>query len=277
MSTQLKIDVSDIDTKAGRKIDKMIHESWRQPLKHHIHSAYLQGVAEYIAERRRTSVVEGGETKIQVYPETSKMFRALSMDLSDVKVLILGADPYHSPGQADGLAFSCGKTLSPSLLHVFKAIWTDVRHSNPDELECYLKYWKRGTIPQSNPDKLTVREVMPMKLDRWYDQGVMLLNRFLSVEQSIPNSHAHIGWHQFTGAIVEVVAQQSKGCVFMLWGQAAKSVTTRIKNSRRHEVLTCEHPVAASYRNDNWNSQDCFNKANLWLNKKYGEKAEIVW
>jgi uracil-DNA glycosylase len=155
-----------------------------------------------------------------VFPPSTHLFRALSACRpEDVKVVILGQDPYHTPGVADGLAFSTlpENNVPPSLQNIFKEIAAEY-----------------GTLPSRKPD-----------LSRWAAQGVLLLNASLTVRSGEANSHAGYGWHEFTDAIIRTLAKQEEHIVFMLWGAFAQKKETLIDASR-HLILKAPHPSPLS-------------------------------
>lgn len=157
----------------------------------------------------------------QIYPPSDQVFQAFKLTaLADLKVVILGQDPYHGPGQAHGLCFSvpAGVKHPPSLRNIFKAI----QHDYPD-----------FQIPESG------------NLEHWAQQGVLLLNTVLTVEQGKAHSHASWGWETFTDKVVEQINQHCEGIVFLLWGAHAQKKGALI-NRKRHHVLETVHPSPLS-------------------------------
>lgn len=187
-------------------------------------------------------------------------FRALALTpLSQVKVVILGQDPYHGPGQAQGLAFSVptGLKLPPSLRNIFKEIRRD---------------------PALDPAPLTRPE--DGSLVPWATQGVLLLNTCLTVEAGRPASHALRGWEALTRAVVQTVAAQSEAVVFMLWGAHAQSMATLIETvdgPSNHLVLTANHPSPLSALRPPIPFLGCahFSRANRFLEQK--KRMPIDW
>jgi uracil-DNA glycosylase len=152
----------------------------------------------------------------KVYPAPGRMFRAFDeVAPENVRVVILGQDPYHTPGVADGLAFSSfdGNEIPPSLSNMLKEI--------KEEFGC--------DAPRS-PD-----------LSRWARQGVLLLNASLTVEAGKANSHVDFGWHEFTDAVIRILSEREEGIVFMLWGNFARSKRSLIDGSK-HLILESAHP-----------------------------------
>lgn len=189
--------------------------------------------------KRMWSWLRSARTKVNIYPIEPEVFRAFELTpLSQVKVVILGQDPYHD-GNADGLAFSCKKFATPSIMKIIDKI----------------------------PGASTPKRGKPYPLDGWAKQGVLLLNTSLTVEEGFAGSHKDAGWLLFTGEILKTLLAYNSPKVFLIWGTSAVdlfSEATRIgahdPNSNR--ALYCEHPVAASYRDREWNNSNCFRSAN---------------
>src|SRR3990167_11079165 len=155
-----------------------------------------------------------------IYPEKSPVFNAIqSTPFSDVKVVIIGQDPYHNPGQAHGLSFSVPKGVKPppSLINIFKALKSD----------CGIETPTHGC------------------LESWAQQGVLLLNAVLTVEENKPHSHANIGWQHFTDQIIQVLNQHPKTIVYLLWGSHAQKKAALI-DTKKHVILTAPHPSPLS-------------------------------
>lgn len=183
-----------------------------------------------------------------VFPHPKHIFRALELVPPEaVRVVILGQDPYHTPGVADGLAFSTlsKNRIPPSLQNIFKEIEREY------ELPC-----------NKNPD-----------LTRWAEQGVLLLNASLSVRSGEANSHAEHGWHAFTDAIIQHISNSQTHVVFMLWGAFAGKKASLI-NGEKHLILTSAHPSPLSAHNGFFDNGH-FKKANAYLAKN--GKKEIEW
>lgn len=183
-----------------------------------------------------------------VYPDMFDIFNAFKLTpYNEVKIVILGQDPYHGAGQAHGLAFSVkeGIEIPPSLLNIFKEI--------RDDLGCSVA--KNGC------------------LERWSKQGVLLLNTTLTVRAGMPNSHAGKGWQIFTDRVVEKLNRRHEPIIFMLWGKNAKSKIPLITNNW-HYILTAPHPSPLSASSGFFGCRH-FSKANEIL-RELG-KAEIEW
>lgn len=187
------------------------------------------------------------ETK-KVHPDPSRIFRAFELCApEDIKVVILGQDPYHTPGVADGLAFSSfpGNPIPPSLENVYKEIDREF-----------------GVICPRTPD-----------LTSWAMQGVLLLNTSLTVGSGKANSHAQLGWSEFTDAVVRTVSDNSVNVVFMLWGNNARAKRTLIDVSK-HLILESAHPSPLS-AHKGFLGNGHFHKANEYL-RTHG-RGEIRW
>lgn len=186
--------------------------------------------------------------KYKVYPAPEKVFNALNLlKFDDVKVVIIGQDPYHQPGQAHGLSFSVQnvKKLPPSLINIYKEI----------------------------EDETGKKSITNGDLTEWEKQGVLLLNSVLTVRESQPNSHKNLGWEKITSRIVELLNQREKPVVFMLWGANAINIGKNINRSR-HLVLTCAHPSPLSAYNGFFGCGH-FVKTNDFL--KENNLQPIIW
>lgn len=188
-----------------------IDESWRERLQSEFDAPYFAQLADFVRHENATT---------RVYPPGSQMFAAFdACPFDKVKVVILGQDPYHEPGQAHGLCFSVndGVPFPPSLQNIFKEIHDDI-----------------GTpVPMSGD------------LTRWANQGVLLLNATLTVRAHQAGSHQNKGWEQFTDAVIHRLAQERENLVFILWGSYAQRKGEFIDRSR-HLVLQSPHPSPLS-------------------------------
>lgn len=220
-------------------INVKIEESWKTALMQEFEQAYFQTLIQFIEK-------EKGSGKI-VYPPEPLVFNAFnSLPITEVKVVILGQDPYIKPQQAMGLSFSVPKSVRtpPSLKNVYKELQEDV-----------------GFIIPAHGD-----------LTEWVQQGVLLLNAALTVEAGKSGSHLKKGWGQFTDAVISTISKQMEGVVFMLWGNFAKNKRTLIDESK-HLVLTAAHPSPLARGAFFGNKH--FSKANQYL-KEEG-KESIDW
>lgn len=189
-------------------MDVKIEQSWKEALGSEFGKPYFVSLVNFLHQEKRE-----GKT---VYPPGGSIFRAFELTpVSKVKVVILGQDPYHGPGQAMGLSFSVPENIPapPSLRNIFQEIETDL-----------------GIRMSGCPD-----------LTRWAQQGVLLLNSVLTVRAGSPASHSKIGWTEFTDAVIRYLSGNCSGIVFLLWGNFARSKRDLIDMSRHH-VLEAAHP-----------------------------------
>jgi uracil-DNA glycosylase len=207
-----------------------LEPSWKQALREAFDQPYMRQLREFLRQER----AEGKE----IYPPGPLIFNALNLTpLQQVKVVILGQDPYHGPGQAHGLCFSVqpGVPAPPSLVNVFKEMKRDLNIDIP----------KHGC------------------LQHWAEQGVLLLNTTLTVQRGVAASHAKKGWEPFTDRIIETVSAQCEHVVFLLWGAHAQS-KTKLIDPTRHLILKSVHPSPLSaHRGFIGNGH--FSKANRFL------------
>ncbi|MBL4644432.1 MAG: uracil-DNA glycosylase [Candidatus Pacebacteria bacterium] len=219
--------------------DIVIEKSWKKKLEDEFDKEYFQDLKKFVHEEYAT-----GKT----YPHPKNIFRALNTcSFDEVKVVILGQDPYHGEGQANGLCFAVneGMRLPPSLQNIFKEMESDLGHSVE----------KTGD------------------LERWAKQGVLLLNSTLTVRSSDAGSHQGKGWEEFTDAVIQKLSTEREGVVFMLWGNYAKEKGKDI-DWTKHLVLKAAHPSPFSAYNGFFGCKH-FSQANEYLKKK-GEKI-IEW
>lgn len=218
-----------------------IEEGWKKELSKEFEKPYF-------AQLAGTVRMEYGNPQVRVYPPASKIFSAFdNSPFTDTKVVIIGQDPYHGPGQANGLAFSVspGIMIPPSLRNIFKEINSDIG----------------APIPADGD------------LTRWARQGVLLLNATLTVREHQPRSHANIGWSEFTDAAVRAVNEHGENVVFMLWGSDAIRKGSMI-DTNRHLVLKAPHPSPLSASRGFFGCRH-FSQANAYL-IAHG-KDPIVW
>jgi uracil-DNA glycosylase len=210
-----------------------LEPSWKERLAVEFRQTYMAELRSFLLERKRAGAV--------IYPPGPQIFNALdSTPFDAVKVVILGQDPYHGPGQAHGLCFSVpdGVAPPPSLLNIFREIHEDL-----------------GDPPPANGN-----------LQRWAEQGVLLLNAVLTVERGRAGSHQGKGWEYFTDAVVRELNDGREGIVFLLWGSYAMKKGAVI-DRRRHLVLTAPHPSPLSAHRGFFGCRH-FSKANAWLEKQ---------
>jgi len=186
--------------------------NWETLLAPEKEKKYFQDILLFLEQERAS--------KKAIYPEKSNVFNAIqSTPFSDVKVVIIGQDPYHNPGQAHGLSFSVpqGVKPPPSLANIFKELKSD----------CGIDTPKNGC------------------LESWAQQGVLLLNAVLTVEENKPQSHATIGWQYFTDYIIQSLNQHPNTIIYLLWGSHAQKKAALI-DTKKHVILTAPHPSPLS-------------------------------
>ena len=220
--------------------DIKLDPSWLEPLRSEFEQPYMAELKRFLmAERERGK---------QIFPRASEWFRALDLTpLDAVRVVILGQDPYHGPGQAHGLCFSVkdGVRPPPSLVNIYKELETDL-----------------GIAPRRHGF-----------LEHWAKQGVLLLNSVLTVEMGLAASHRDRGWERFTDRIVEQVNAKPEPAVFMLWGSYAQKKAAMVDTSR-HLVLKAAHPSPLSAHSGFFGGRH-FSKANAFLESR--GLAPIDW
>lgn len=218
-----------------KRLAVTLDPSWQKRLDQEFAEDYMRELREYLAHRKTQSAV--------VFPHSSEWFNAFALTpFNDVKVVILGQDPYHGAGQAHGLSFSVpeGLAIPPSLLNIFKEIDADVGDGEPR-----LTALRHGCL-------------IP-----WAEQGVFLLNSVLTVEQGEAASHQGRGWETFTDSIIRQLSDEREGLVFLLWGSYAQK-KGQVIDSKRHLVLKCPHPSPLSAHRG-FLGCGHFSKANEWL------------
>jgi len=221
------------------RIDPKIEDSWKAVLVEEFNKPYFLELREFLMEERK---------KYTIYPPGPLIFNAFDKTPFDkVKVVILGQDPYHGPGQAHGLCFSVPKGIPqpPSLVNIFKEIKSDLG------------------IPVPNHGNL----------EKWAEQGVLLLNATLTVRANQAGSHQKKGWEQFTDRAIEMLSQHKTGVVFILWGKYAQAKEAIIDTSK-HFILKGPHPSPLSAYAGFFGCKH-FSKTNEILNKQL--LTEIDW
>ena len=217
-----------------------LHQSWAEPLAGEFASPAMAALKAFLLAEK-----DAGKT---IFPKGGEWFRALDLTpLDQVRVVILGQDPYHGPGQAHGLAFSVrpGMRVPPSLVNIYKELQSDL-----------------GIAPASHGF-----------LEPWARQGVLLLNTCLTVEQGLAASHKGRGWEGFTDAVIRLVAQRAEPCAFLLWGSHAQKKAGFVDASR-HLVLGAPHPSPLSAHTGFLGCRH-FSQTNAWL-KQQGQPP-IDW
>lgn len=216
----------------------MIHSSWKEFLDAEFEKSYFLELTKFLKEAYKSRVI---------FPAKSQVFRVFSSDLEKISVVILGQDPYHTPGVAHGLAFSVkkGNRIPPSLVNIYKEIDSDLGERNSKDGD----------------------------LSAWQEQGVFLLNNVLTVEAHLAGSHRGKGWEIFTEECIKYLNNRKKNLVFILWGRDARNKAKLIDKSK-HLVLESAHPSPLSAYNGFFDSKP-FSKTNKYL-KDHG-LAEIKW
>jgi len=220
-------------------MDVRIEKSWKKQLKLEFEKPYFGDLVD---------IVRNSYEKGIVFPPPKEIFHAFDKcPFDDVKVVIIGQDPYHGPGQANGLCFSVaeGTKFPPSLLNIFKEIKTDLDKD----------------IPKSG------------SLDRWAEQGVLLLNATLTVKAHQAGSHQGKGWEKFTDAVIKLVSEEKENIVFLLWGAYARRKGEVIDRSK-HYILESPHPSPLSASRGFFGNKH-FSKTNEFLESN--EIKPIDW
>ncbi|MGO4999064.1 uracil-DNA glycosylase [Oceanisphaera sp. W20_SRM_FM3] len=215
--------------------------TWNQLIEHEQQQPYLRQTLDFVEQERAAGKV--------IYPPAAEVFTAFKLTpLDQVKVVILGQDPYHGPNQAHGLSFSVlpGVKVPPSLRNMYKELSTDIP----------------GFI---TPDH--------GHLSSWAEQGVLMINTVLTVEQGKAHSHAKLGWEAFTDQVIQTVNEHCQGVVFLLWGAHAQRKGALL-DSQRHHILSAAHPSPLSAYHGFFGCQH-FSQTNLLLQQQ--GKEPIDW
>lgn len=214
--------------------------TWKDIIENEQQKSYYVKLKEEIDKRYENSIV---------FPEKQNIFKAFSLTrFEDLKVVILGQDPYHGFGQAQGLSFSTPKNVKnpPSMANILKEINDDLG--------------KKSICEDGD-------------LTPWAKQGIMLLNTILTVEQGLPKSHHNLGWEIFTDNIIKYISDNKENIIFLLWGSPAIS-KTKLINKNKHFILTAPHPSPLSVYRGFYGCKH-FSKTNEILKKL--NKEEIIW
>ena len=206
-------------------------DSWKYPLAEFLTSEVMQNLREFLRQELQAQKI--------IYPPNGQIFNALNTTtLDDVKVVILGQDPYHGPNQANGLSFSVQKgiPLPPSLRNIYHELQTDLGIGIPAHGD----------------------------LTAWAEQGVLLLNSVLTVEAGQPTSHQKKGWEKFTDAVIDVINEHKQHVVFILWGAYAQRKGERI-DREKHLVLKAAHPSPLAANRGGFFGCKVFSKTNIYL------------
>ena len=217
-----------------------IHQSWKEVLQEEFSKPYFEQLVLFVKREYSKNIC---------YPKGQQIFSAFNhCPLPEVKVVIIGQDPYHGEGQANGLCFSVhdGIPHPPSLVNIFRELNTDLGVPYP----------------------------LSGNLERWASQGVLLLNATLTVRANSAGSHQKQGWETFTDAVIKAVSAHCNHVVFMLWGGYAKE-KAKLIDPAKHCILTAGHPSPLSANRGYWFGNKHFSQANAYL--KANGKNEIIW
>ncbi|OGN59440.1 MAG: uracil-DNA glycosylase [Chlamydiae bacterium RIFCSPHIGHO2_12_FULL_27_8] len=223
-------------------IFNLMDKEWVLVLKEELNKPYMKELGKFLRAEY---------SKKNIYPPKNEIFKSFfKTPLSKVKAVIIGQDPYHGKNQANGLAFSVSDDvlIPPSLKNIFKELKDDL----------FIEIPKKGN------------------LEKWAEEGVLLLNSTLTVREKEPKSHYNMGWEIFTDKIVEILANKEDPIVFLLWGKSAKDKINNVKNlisQKKHLILTAAHP--SFYSAHNFFGCRHFSKTNEFL--KIHNKKEINW
>ena len=217
-----------------------IHQSWKEVLQEEFSKPYFEQLVLFVKREYSENIC---------YPKGQQIFSAFNhCPLPEVKVVIIGQDPYHGAGQANGLCFSVhdGIPHPPSLVNIFRELNTDLGVPYP----------------------------LSGNLEHWASQGVLLLNATLTVRANSAGSHQKQGWETFTDAVIRAVSAHCNHVVFMLWGGYAKE-KAKLIDPAKHCILTAGHPSPLSANRGYWFGNKHFSQANAYL--KANGKNEIIW
>lgn len=217
-----------------------IEPTWKEEMSGEFSKPYFAQIVGFLKTEKKAGKI--------IYPPGPQIFNAFqNTPFHNVRAVIIGQDPYHNPGQANGLCFSVADKVAPppSLVNIFKELVDDIEVAPP----------KSGN------------------LEKWAKQGVLLLNASLTVEENKPMSHSKIGWDIFTDQVIRHVSDNREHVVFMLWGKFAQNKEVLI-NTAKHKILKAAHPSPLSAYNGFLGCKH-FSKANYWL-REMGEKT-IDW
>ena len=211
----------------------IIADSWKNRLHIEFKKSYFKELTRFVANEYEVNTC---------YPSEKQIFEAFNLcSFEDLKVVIIGQDPYHSEGQANGLCFSVNNAIThpPSLKNIFKEIKADIKIPTPES----------------------------GNLERWAKQGVLLLNATLTVKANEAGSHQKKGWEQFTDAVISLISEEKENVVFLLWGGYAQKKGEKI-DSKKHCVLTSGHPSPLSANRGFWFGNNHFSTTNNYLKSK---------
>ncbi len=235
-----------------------MHESWKPFLEKEFEKPYFQDLSSFLAKAYKEKTI---------FPPKNLVFSAFSTDLNEIKVVILGQDPYHTPGAAHGLAFSVPPTekIPPSLVNIYKEIDSDLGQLEKDLLTM------NPALNLNDEDYHHKNKTGNLK--SWQSQGVLLLNNVLTVEAHLAGSHRNKGWETFTENVIKYINETRPHLVFILWGRDARSKKPLI-NQEKHFIIESAHPSPLSAHNGFFGSRP-FTKTNDKLREWGYEK--IIW
>ncbi|WP_299228106.1 uracil-DNA glycosylase [uncultured Psychroserpens sp.] len=210
-----------------------IHHSWKNLLEDEFKKPYFESLVNFVKQEYKTHTC---------YPPGKQIFSAFNhCNFDHVKVVVIGQDPYHGPGQANGLCFSVNDGIAhpPSLINIFKEVAYDMGVSYPNS----------------------------GNLERWADQGVLLLNATLTVRAHQAGSHQKKGWEVFTDKVIQIINSEKENIVFLLWGGFAKQ-KAKLISQHKHQIFTSGHPSPLSANRGYWFGNKHFSKVNQYLSNK---------
>jgi len=223
-----------------------LDESWKKILNEYFESEDYFKLKDFLEKEYSEKNLKN---KKEIFPKKEEIFTAYNLTpLSKVKVIIVGQDPYHTPGIAHGLSFSVrkGNKIPPSIKNIYKEIESDIKIKKDF----------------NNAD-----------LTKWAEQGVLLINKVLTVQAHLPGSHWNKGWEKFTEEIIKKLSLKKENLVFILWGKNAQELEKNIENKEKHLILKSSHPSPFSaYRGFFGNKH--FSKTNKYLNKNNIKKID---
>jgi len=221
-------------------MDIKINDDWKNLLKEEFGKQYFKDLVNFVKEEYKKHIC---------YPKGKHIFAAFdACPVENLKIVIIGQDPYHGEGQANGLCFSVSDGIAhpPSLINIFKEIENDLS----------IPYPKSGN------------------LERWANQGVLLLNATLTVRANQAGSHQNKGWEKFTDQVIKKISDEKEGIIFLLWGGFAKKKGALV-DVKKHFVLESGHPSPLSANRGFWFGNQHFSKTNEILRNE--RKSEIIW
>lgn len=213
-----------------------MHESWKIYLDKEFKKDYYKALMSFVDNEYKTNTC---------YPKLKEVFNAFKLcHFNAVKVVIIGQDPYHGPGQANGLCFSVNAGIKhpPSLINIFKEVQEDLNINYPVDGD----------------------------LSRWAKQGVLLLNATLTVKAGEAGSHQKKGWETFTDTVIKLISDEKENVVFLLWGGYAKN-KIKIIDKNKHHILTSGHPSPLSANRGYWFGNKHLSKTNTFLKQNYND------